>query len=131
MPILTYTINADQGADVDYTFTYQQQPANPLAQPTIVNVAGYTAECMVRRVPADAAPLISVSTTANAQGVIVMGGALGTVALAIYGTAMLALPMGFALTYTFTYQLLLISPSGVRIPLVGGPMIVTATPTYP
>lgn len=131
MPILTYTINADQGADVDYTFQYLQQPANPLAQPTVVDVTSYTAECMVRRVPSDVTPLISISTVPNAQGSITMGGTAGTAAIAIFGSAMLTLPLGFALSYTFNWQLLLISPSGVRIALVGGPMVVTATPTYP
>jgi hypothetical protein len=86
---------------------------------------------MVRRNTYDAPPLISVSTTSNAQGSIVLGGALGTAALSIFGSAMQSLPLGLSLSVAFVWQLVLIAPAGERIALVGGPMIVSATPTYP
>ncbi len=73
MAQLTRDIYVDQFADfTSQTFTY-------IAAGVPVDFSGSTARMMFRLNPADAAPLVSLTTTPSASGQITLGGALGTV----------------------------------------------------
>ena len=76
----------------------------------LINLTGYTARMDLRRKPTDAVSLLSL-TTANSR--IVLGGALGTITLAISATD----TAGF--TGVYVYDLELVNGSNVKRLLQG------------
>jgi hypothetical protein len=77
MAIKNFDLNLDQFADsTSYSWTlYAADGVTP------INLTGATARSMIRTLPADLTPLVSITTTLNSQGLITLGGAAGTVAL--------------------------------------------------
>lgn len=131
MPVLSnFTLNLDQGADTNLTFVWLQS-TNPALPPSPVDIAGFTAECMVRIQPSDPSPLISVSTTPNSQGQIILGGVNGTVQLQITNAATSSLPQGLNFVSSYYYSIVLISSLNVRTVLVAGACSVNSAVTYP
>ena len=78
MPIQSVDLAIDQYADFQVAPVYSLV-ASVGGTPTPVNLAGFTAKLMIRLSPTDAAPLVSVSTTPNAQGSIVLQPTIGGV----------------------------------------------------
>lgn len=94
-----YDILIEQGADYVMTFRWR----DPVGVP--IDLTGYTARMQFRKTKPDTAILLS-ATTENFY--IVLGGALGTVNLAI--------PNAITAAFTFVravYDMELISPAGV------------------
>jgi hypothetical protein len=89
---LVYPWQLRQGSD----FAFGPVTWSTGAPVALVNLTGCTATAMVRQVATDSSPLVSISTTPNAQGAIVLGGAAGTVTVVIYRACTLALPAGAA-----------------------------------
>lgn len=101
----TYDISAFQGADYAVTFTYNDSTGAP------VNLTGATARMQVRKYPESQYPLI---TLANGSG-ITLGGALGTVAVAIAGASLTAVPSG-----KMYYDIEIVTSSGAIVKLISG-----------
>ena len=85
-----YPWNIRQGGD----FTFGPVTWSTGAPAAPVNLTGCTATAMIRQLSTDAGPLVSLSTTANAQGQIVLGAGAGTVTVVIYRACTLNLPAG-------------------------------------
>lgn len=102
----TYNIVAPQGATFDTTFTFRID-GNP------VNLTGYTALMKLRTEPSGDA-ILSLS---NGSG-ITLGGAAGTIAVAITATQMTALEAG-----SYLYDLKLTQASTVTRLLQGSFLI--------
>jgi len=110
-----YDMTIYQGASFDTTLTWKVgDPATP------VNLTGYTARLQVRS-STDAATTALELTTAN--GGIVLGGAAGTIALAVSATATAALSPGY-----YVYDLELVNGATVTR-LVEGRVTVSAEVT--
>lgn len=103
--ILNITIN--QGASWDLTLTWKTGDPS-----TLVNLTGYTARMQIRK-KHSAYEIAATLTTQN--GKIVLGGALGTIALALTATETSALIAG-----KYVYDLELVSSSGYVTRLVEG-----------
>ena len=104
-------ITIDQGASFALTLTYTD------ATGAAVNLTGYSARMQVRSDYASPDALIDASTT---NGMIALGGSLGTVAVTIpYATtAALSVSSG-------VYDLVLTSPSGTRDRILSGRVTVS------
>ena len=110
-----YDMTIYQGASFDTTLTWKVgDPATP------VNLTGYTARLQVRT-SVDAATTALELTTAN--GGIVLGGAAGTVALAVTAAATATLSPGY-----YVYDLELVNGATVTR-LVEGRVTVSAEVT--
>jgi hypothetical protein len=105
MAATTYDILIEQGATYSQVITYKD---NGVA----VNLQGYTARMQVRATIEAATALIEL-TTANER--IVLGGAAGTITLAISATDTAALTAGRGV-----YDLELVSGSGIVTRLLQG-----------
>jgi len=110
----TYDITADQGANYAATLTYRDS-AN-----TIINLTGYSARMQVRKTIGSTTPYLSLT---QASG-ITLGGAAGTVAIAISAATLAAVPAG-----NYVYDLELISGAGAVIRLISGDFVVTGEVT--
>lgn len=121
MPVATVNISIDQYADFALTFFYTSAG-------TPVNLSGATARMMIRQNPGDATPFVSISTTPNAQGSIVLGGVAGSVAVAINKatTATLAPALG----PLPRFDLLIDWPNGTTTDLVSGTVTINVTNTH-
>ena len=78
MPIQSLDLAFDQYADFQIAPVYSLV-ANVGATPIPVNLAGFTARLMIRLNPTDAVTLVSISTTPNTQGSIVLQPTIGGV----------------------------------------------------
>jgi hypothetical protein len=110
----TYDITAEQGANYTATLTYRD------SSNVLINLTGYTARMQVRKTIGSSAPYLSLT---NASG-ITLGGAAGTVAIAISAAALAAVPAG-----NYVYDLELISGAGVVVRLISGDFVVTGEVT--
>lgn len=88
MSTIVYPLTIRQGQDFPLSF---QWSAGAPAVPVLLN--GCTATMMIRQLPTDGAPLLSISTTPNAQGAILVSGS--TITLNIFRAATATLPVGF------------------------------------
>lgn len=87
---LVFPWNVRQGAD----FVFGPVTWSTGAPVANVNLTGCTATAMVRQLSIDTGPLVSISTSANAQGAIVLGGVSATVTVTLYRALTLTLPAG-------------------------------------
>ena len=78
MPTQSYDLAIDQYADFQAAPTYSLV-ANVGSTPVPVNLAGFTAKMMIRVTPTDVSPVVSISTTPNSQGSIVLQPTIGGV----------------------------------------------------
>lgn len=100
-----YDIVIEQGADFLLTLTWRDQNYNP------INLTAYTARMKVKETKDSTTTLISLTSSSG----IILGGALGTIAIAITAAN--------TATYTFetaVYDLELIDGSGVVTRLLEG-----------
>lgn len=101
-----YDFTIYQGASFDRTFTWQTgDPA------TAVNLAGYTGRMQIRQAVGSPSPVIELTTS---NGRMTLGGAAGTVAIAITAADTADLPAG-----QFVYDLELINGTTVTRLLEG------------
>jgi hypothetical protein len=117
MPIENIDLEIDQYADFVITYFFLASGGS-----LPVNLTGYTAQLMIRNTPTDATPIVSISTTPNAQGSIVLGGAAGSVAVSI-NHATTATLVGNSL---MGHDILLTAPGGQVISFLHGRVFVTA-----
>jgi hypothetical protein len=88
-----------------------------------VNLTGATARLMVRQNPNDATPMLSISSTPNATGSVVLGGVAGTVQINITkGKATPALSLAPLPPH---YDLLIDWPGGITTELMSGQFVVS------
>ena len=116
MPVLTTTLYFDQGADYQSAqYVWLQGPTLEDVQP--VDLTACTATLTGRVNPSDLAPLLSLSTTGSADGVIALGGITGTVQFSVTHSRTALLP---AAIY---YNLKITFPSGLIIPFLSGELL--------
>jgi hypothetical protein len=106
----THDISADQGADYAATFTYRDSNNN------LVNLTGATARMQVRKFVESQYPFISLT---NGSG-ITLGGAAGTIAVAITAATLSAVPAG-----EYKYDIEIATSGGLVIKLVSGDFILS------
>jgi hypothetical protein len=106
----TYDITAEQGANYAASLTYRD------SSNVLVNLTGYTARMQVRKTIGSTTPYLSLT---NASG-ITLGGAAGTVAIAISAATLSAIPSG-----NYVYDLELISGAGAVVRLISGDFVVS------
>ena len=112
MPIASYTIKLDQYADYvpPTVFPYLQSDGE-----TPEDLTGYSAMLEIRKYATDLSATISITDTVSSWGVVTLGGALGTVQISITRAATSILTQGI-----YKYTLVLIAPSGLVVPFLGG-----------
>jgi hypothetical protein len=110
----TYDIAAEQGANYAATLTYRDSSNN------LVNLTGYSARMQVRKTIGSTTPYLSLT---QASG-ITLGGAAGTVAIAISAAALSAIPAG-----NYVYDLELVSGAGAVVRLISGDFTVAGEVT--
>ena len=118
MSLLNYDISLDQIADsTTYSWTLLQSNKT-----SVVDLTSCTARMMIRTLPSDAAPLVSLTSTLSASGQIVLGGVAGTVALNITktATALLIAQAPGALVAKYIYDIFIDFPTGTSLAIVSG-----------
>ena len=131
MPTQSFDLAIDQYADFQIAPTYSLV-ANVGATPIPVNLSGFSATLMIRVTPTDAAPVVSISTTPNGQGSIVLQPVIGGVTQ----TGMIQVKINNATTATLTpnivmgYDLTLTDPLGVVTDFMAGYVRVKAGNTH-
>lgn len=124
MTAVSYNLVIEQGADFAFSLEYRDSTG------ALVNLTGYTARMDVRAADdvapnAPGTPIVQLTT---ANGRITLGGALGTVALALTSAVTAALvPTSNAGPYV--YDLELVSAGGVVTRLLQGKAYVPAEVT--
>lgn len=118
----SYPLLLDQDADsTAYSWVlYAPTPPNP--QNTIVDLTAATARMMIRSLPSDVTPLVSITSTLTAQGQLVLGGVLGTVSLNITkaATALLVEQGTGQLMAKYIYDIFIDFPNGTSLAIVSG-----------
>jgi hypothetical protein len=112
MTAAVYDTEIEQGATFQLSLTWRDENSN------LVNLTGYTARMQVRAVITDTTPLLDLTTT---NGAIVLGGALGTIAV----TASAAQTAALTAPSKGVYDLELVSPSGFVTRLLKGHVKIT------
>jgi hypothetical protein len=115
---LPFTANLTFAATADYSPTpwVYATTTNPLlVAPQPVDLTGYTAVAIIYGDTRDSTPLLTITTTASANGGIVLGNTAGTVAITLTHVATLNLP-----NVPLRWTLRLVSPAGVQTPLIVG-----------
>lgn len=112
-------LEVDQGADFAFTSLPYLQPNG-----TPYDFTNATARMMARPTVDDSEVLVSITTTAGADGLITLNGIAGTASIAIAKTATSALDVG-----TARYDLLVDFPSGKTIKLLSGRLLVGLSAT--
>ena len=131
MPIQSFDLAIDQYAD------FQVSPVYSLVEtigstPVPVNLSGFTARLMIRSNPSDVSPLVSISTTPNAQGSIVLQPVIG----GVLQTGMIQVNINNATTATLPanvvmgYDLELAAPGGAVTDFMAGYATVKAGTTH-
>jgi hypothetical protein len=133
--LLAYSLIVDQLADSSSTFFTLYPPGTLLPVPvgtTPVDLTGAHARMMVRAHPADLVPIVSLTDTANAQGVLVLGGGAGTVRpkLTKAATALLIAETRGARLSTYLFDLFIDFPDGTSLNIVGGPVLASLAVTH-
>lgn len=124
MPLANLNIDIDQYADFfQTTYTWLTGPENGPYVP--VDLTGAAAQMMIRQNPGDALPIVSISTTPNAQGYITLGGVTGTIQPVILKAVFPTLPTG-----ALRFDLFINWPSGKTTDLAGGLSFVTPTSVH-
>jgi hypothetical protein len=114
MAASTYHITAEQGTDYTATLTYANSSGTP------INITGYSARMQVRRSTGSPDAILTLT---NASG-ITLGGAAGTVAIAISSAALAVVAAG-----NYQYDLELVSGAGIVTKLISGDFTVTGEVT--
>ena len=117
----TFHFTIEQGTDLVLPLTYRNPAVAPLVGAPI-DLTGCSASMMIRRAYDDAAPLVSLSTTA---GGIVLGGAAGTILISVDSSVTALLPAG-----TAVYDLLLLDSLGNPMRLVQGNVTISPAVTH-
>lgn len=129
MSLLSFDLSLDQLADsTSYSWNvFQPDGVSPS------DISNATARMMIRSVPSDPVPLVSITSTLSSQGQLVLGGALGTVGLNItkVATALLGVgaPRGL-LSCKYIYDVFLDLPTGKSVPIVSGTVFVRLAITH-
>jgi hypothetical protein len=123
----THPITVYQYSDFVRTYRYLAGPSRAAAAP--VDLSGNTVLLEMRIEPTDAAPIISVSTTPNAQGSIsLLSGPLASypyrIAVTIHRAALLTLPPGP--WPPVGYAVLITDTSSLQRTFLTGPVTVIA-----
>lgn len=111
MAAASHDILIEQGATFQLNLVWKDSSNVP------INLTGYTARMQVRNKITDASPLLSFTTE---NGAIVLGGALGTIAITGLATLTDALTVRSGV-----YDLELVSPTGIVTRLVEGRATIT------
>lgn len=102
-------------ADFSATWVWQTSPNPPTVAGTPVDLSGYSATAIIYANLDDAAPLVTVTTTPNASGGILLGGVLGTIEVQLTHAATSALPSS-----TLRWTLRLTAPDTTQTVLLTG-----------
>lgn len=124
-----YDLQLDAICDESLTFTWYQDGAiyvDGVVTGTPTDLTGAAARLMIRNLPTDATPLVSISTTSTSSGGIVLGGPAGTVEITITKAALSALEAGDQANY----DLLIDWSNGTTTKLLSGAAYVGATYTH-
>lgn len=111
MTAAKYTIEIEQGSTFTLNMTVYEAD-----DVTIRNLTGFTARMMVREKYASASPILTATTE---NGKIVLGGALGTIAVTIPATETAALTAKKGV-----YDFELVSNTGAVEKMLKGPVII-------
>lgn len=123
MAVQSTDIFLDQYVDFWRTDTWY---AGRDAQSTVpVDLTGSMARLMIRAKPTDASPVLSISSTPSASGVLLMGGSTGQIEINITKTATASLASG-----TYRYDLFVDFPGGYTLAFMSGYVFVRATNTH-
>ena len=114
MAQITYDIAAEQGTDYSVTFTYRD------SSNALVNLTGATARMQVRRFVESQNPFLTILSGSG----ITLGGAAGTVALAISAASLSAVPSG-----AYKYDIEIVTSSSVVVKLISGDFLLSAEVT--
>ena len=106
MPAGQHDFTCEMGATFARTVTWEDSAGTP------INLTGYTARMMVKKAPGQTAV---ISLTSASGGGLTLGGAAGTIAIAITATVTAALTAG-----PYKYDLELASGAGVVTRLLEG-----------
>lgn len=127
MPLLYADIALDQYADAALTpWLWQTGPVNGVYTP--VDLTGCSARMMIRVSDTDTTPIVSLTTTPNAQGSIVLGGTAGTIAVTINKAVFTqATPLTSG---KYRWSLFIDFPNGTSTPVLEGNVYVGSNPTH-
>lgn len=114
MASATYDIEAEQGANYAVTLTYADNSN------VLINLTGYSARMQVRKTIGSSTPYLALT---QASG-ITLGGAAGTIAIAISAAALSVVPAG-----NYVYDLELVSGGGSVTRIISGRFIVAGEVT--
>lgn len=114
MALSTYDISADQGSDLDTLITYTDDAGNP------VNLTGCSARMQVRKFAISAAANLTLT---NSNG-ITLGGAAGTIRIAVTAAALSAVPAG-----SYVYDIELVDTDQIVLKIISGSFVVNAEVT--
>lgn len=130
--VFNFDLQLDADCGFSETFQWYQDDGalvvdGAVESGTPVDLTGATAQLMIRSLPTDASPLVSISTTPSSSGSIVLGGALGTIVVAIAASALTAFVGGLQAGY----DLLIFWPTGASpTKLLSGSAFVAPTYTH-
>jgi hypothetical protein len=113
-----------QYADFERTLTWQTGPDKFTTLP--VDLTGWSAELQVRDAPSSSNLILSISTTSGPQGLIVLGGVLGTIVMTVPHAVTALLPVG-----SYVHGLMMFAPSGLRRVLATGIAVVVPWTVQP
>jgi hypothetical protein len=119
MPVIRRRLYVDQGADYARTWLWETGAVGAVSP---VNLTGATATFQVTSPTVPGTPVVSVSTTPNGQGSIVLGGSAGTIALAIDNATTAGLATGVYLA-----KLFITWANGTIQEFLSGPFIVSGS----
>lgn len=115
--LASYPLGLDQDADsTSYSWTLLQPNQTP------ADLTAATARMMIRSLPSDVVPLVSITSTLTAQGQLVLGGVLGTVSLNITkaATSLLGAQGTGQLMAKYIYDIYVDFPNGTSLAIVSG-----------
>ena len=119
-------VTIDPFSDFALTLRWLLGPTQQSLAPK--DLTDWTALWEIRQQPQDASPIVSISTTPNVQGQVTLGGAAGTIGLAV-GRATTAELLAYPLSLGHT--LILIDPNGARTTFAFGHVSVTPGNAHP
>lgn len=127
MALLPYNLQIDQDADsTSYSWTLLKPDKTP------ADLTSATARMMIRVLPSDPAPIVSITSSLTASGQITLGGVLGTVSLNITkaATALLVAQGPAQVMAKYLYDLFVDFPNGTSLAVVAGTVNVTLAVTH-